>query len=163
MNYFIFIRESLSFSLSFVVNKLLGFLIFAMYGISSNIQYSGQIDLVIGTLEFLSSGIRNFQKPINIICGPFYSQGDFYNYRVRRNQLIIINVFLYLCFLLVFTFLDNLYKTLGVKQENLAGIMFQSYLYIFVFKPLITISNFLQGIQIYFSLLILKVSSEFVK
>lgn len=145
LTYFRFLKEALSFSASYLVHKLITMIIFIMYSVSSNETLSGQISLVVLTLDLLSSGIRDFQKPISIICGPAYSKFDFFVYRVKRNQLIFINTFLYFCFLIVLTFLKSIYRAIGVAEENIDGIMFQSYLYIFIYKPLITTSNFLQG------------------
>lgn len=140
-----FLRESLSFSSSYLAQRLITMVIFAMFAGSSNESLSGQISLVVLTLDLLSSGIRDFQKPISIVCGPFYSQADFFTFRVKRNQLLALNVSLYFCFLGLLPFLRPLYGFIGVEEAHLPSMMFQSYLYAFTYMPLITASNFLQG------------------
>lgn len=145
LTYFSFICQSLSFTVSYLIQKIIMLIIYGMYGISSNYTLTGEISLTLITLDLFSSGIRDFQKPISIICAPYYSISDFYNYRVKRNQLVFINTFLYLCFFLIFIFIKSFYRLIGVEEKSLPGIMFQSYLYLFIYKPLVTISNFLQG------------------
>lgn len=145
MTYFRFLKEGLSFALSYLVQKLITMIIFVMYSVSANEDLSGQCALVVITLDLLSSGIRDFQKPISIVCGPAYSKSDLYTYRFKRNQLAMMNVFFYFAFLLVLSFLEPLYSLIGVKEQSMQNIMLQSYLYVFTYKPMVTASNFLQG------------------
>jgi hypothetical protein len=145
LNFFIFVRKSFPFAVSYLIRSLLMLVSFGLYGRTSNIVYSGQISLVMTVLDLMSSGIRDFQKPIIVVCGPLYAKGEFYQYRLRRNQLALINSLLYLCFVLVLTFIKPFYILIGVEEQSLDRIMLQTYLYIFFYKPLVTASNFLKG------------------
>ena len=144
--YWYFLKESGCFSVAFMVQKLISVIVFAMYGLSSNAHLSGQVYYVVTFLNLISSGIRDFQKPISIICGPYLSKGDFYTYQRYRNQMILLNTLCYLAFVLTYFFLRPLYRLSGIKEENLESLMFQSLLYVAVYKPLITVSNFQKGI-----------------
>ena len=149
----IFISESFMYILTFFAQKFLSILIHALLGIFGQYKLIGKISFTIITLDVFSSGLRDFQIPVGIICGPLYSKGDFFNYKLQRNKLILINSGLYLIFMSVWFVLTPIYNLIGVLPENLNDIMFLSKWYILVYGPLMAITNFLKGF-FYFSLII---------
>lgn len=99
-------------------------------------------------MHLLSSGTRQFQTPIARICTPFYSKQDFRSYRLERDKLFILNVLTYLCFAMVYFFLEDLYIQLGIKKESLSGIVNFSQMFILYYGTLMAVNNFLIGIFI---------------
>lgn len=115
---------------------------FTAYG---HYGFIGKVAYAYYTMDLFSSNVRNFHKPLSVICGPLYAKGDFFAYRLQRNKLFILNIIVYLIFASLVFFLEPLYSLLGVQQENLADIVLISKYYILFYTPLMFIAKFLKG------------------
>ena len=145
ITYWLFLRESIFYIISILSQKLIAVIIHIMYGIYNHQDLIGKVALTINTLNLLSSGIRDLRMPLNIICSPYYSKKDYQQYRLNRNKLAMLNIVLYCLFLNVYFAIEPLYNLLGVYSENMSDILLLSKLFIFVYGPLMALSNFLKG------------------
>ena len=145
LTYWVFLKESIFYILTYVSHKLLSVLVHVLFGVYDRSDLIGKVSFAVISLDLFSSGLRDFQIPVGIICGPLYSKQDFLNYKVQRNKLALINTVLYLAFATIWPLLPALYRFMGVHPENLEDILVLSKWYILVYGPLMAVTNFLKG------------------
>lgn len=140
-----FLGESIFYILTYLTHKLLSVAVYVVYGLNGHFSLIGQVSLAIITMDLFSSGIRNFQKPISVICGPLYSKRDFFAYRVQRNKLLMLNSLCYLGFACIAFCLEPLYRLMRVEPASLANIVVLSKVYIGFYGPCMFLAKFLKG------------------
>lgn len=114
-------------------------------GTESNL---GNFLFTLSTMETISSGIRDFQEVIVITCGTYFSRGDLQKYKFYRNQLLLLNTSLYCLFMIIMIlFMKPFYNCMNLEDNNRKVIIKLSYYFLFLFAPLITISNFMKGMS----------------
>jgi hypothetical protein len=145
IGYLFFMKESFFFILTNILHRLPILLCSVFYKLANKENYIGSNDFVIIFMDLVSSGLRDFQEVIPIVCGPFYSKGDFENYRLSRNRLIFISCIGFMFFLGLIPFLKPLFLFLGVKAQSVDDMVHISRLYIFCYASFMAISNFLKG------------------
>lgn len=145
ISFYFFLSESIYYILTYLTHRLVTLTVHSFYGLYNQSDLIGKVSYAFYTMNIFSSGIRNFQKPISIICGPLYSNGKFYDYRVQRNKLVIMNIIFCLLFCLLLPFLDQLFALLGVIDQNRIDIVKISQLYILIYTPSMCLVKFLKG------------------
>ena len=145
ISFWFFVTESVYYILTYLTHKLVTVSVHVLFGLYGQSWLIGRVSYAYYTMNLFSSGIRSFQKPISVICGPLYSKRDFYAYRVQRNKLFIMNTVYYLAFACLIFALEPLYTALNVDRDNLADIVSISRLYILCFCPTMFITKFLKG------------------
>ena len=145
VTYWMFSKESSYFLINFLFNQIPSILFYAFFRMVSQEKMIGIVTFPLLTMSLCSSGIRDFQEAIGIMCGPFISKKDYYNYRVSRNRLIFLNCLLYGIFMLVSLFLAPMYRLMGVEEKLMNDIVTFSLFFIFLYGPLLIAANFLKG------------------
>ena len=145
ITYLLFLRESSYFIINYLFFRIPAVTFYGFFRVVGDEKLIGLVAFPLLTMDLFYSGIRDFQETIGIICGPFLSKGDNYNYRLNRNRLIFLNTLLYCMSMMSALFLYPMYRLMGVKDESIDQIVTFSMLYIFIYGPLMTITNFLKG------------------
>ena len=145
INFWFFLKESIFFVINYVNYRLVTFTLHLLYGHFGLVQLIGRVAYSYNTMHLMSSNVRNFCKPLSLICGPLYSKGDYFAYRVQRNKLFMLNVLCYLLFACLLFALEPFYELMRVNQYNLPDIVLVSKYYILVFAPLMSLAKFLEG------------------
>ena len=145
VSYFMFLKESSQFILNYLFSIIPAVLFYSFFRMIGHEKMIGVITFPLLTMDLFSSGFRDFQEAIGIICGPFISKKDYYHYRINRNRLIFLNCLLYGIFMFIPLFFVPMYKLLGIKGDLIDVIIDFSYFYVYLYGPLMTISNFLKG------------------
>ena len=141
-----FVKESINYVVIYAFQRLLSLVILGLYGLSGHSNLIGKIGFTMEFLNCIFSGMRDFQNNISIICGPHYSKKNFFQYRVERNKLIMLNIFFFSLMMLVWFFLESIYNLLGVEEKNMTDILFFSKLYILNYGPMMAFCHFLKGL-----------------
>ena len=141
-----FLKESSLFAINYVADNTtvpITFMFFNITNSPKNIAILGFCFTFYFRLMCLSF---NFQEPISIILGPYYSQKDTRNYNLNFWRLVFLNIIM---FLLNSTISDVIIKPLyiGMNLEERfveEYTMFTIYFIIFI-GPIYTLTNFCRG------------------
>lgn len=147
IGFWFFLKESVLFVITYMSHRLVTLTIHLLYGVYGHYRLIGIVSFTYYTMDLLSSNVRNFHKPLSVVCGRLYSKGDFFTYRAQRNKLLILNVVCYLVFAFLLLGLEPLYRFLGVNTENLPDMVLVSRYHILVFTPWMLVAKFLKGNQ----------------
>ena len=145
-NYIFFMKESFFFIFNNIFQRLPILICSILYKKQGLQDLIGFNDFVFILMDLVSSGLRDFQEIIPIVCGPYYSKNDFKNYFINRNRLILITVVGVFLFLLIIPFLEKIYNLMGVEEKSIESFISLGKYYVVYYAPFMAISNFLKGI-----------------
>lgn len=145
IGYFFFMKESFFFILTNILHRLPVLICSIFFKLSNNENYIGINSFAILSMDLVSTGLRDFQEILPIVCGPYYSKGDYEFYRINRNKLVMISMLCFALFFCIIPFLGPMYTLLGVDEKLLEDMVKVSKSYIFCYALFMAVSNFLKG------------------
>ena len=146
ITYCFLLKESFFFIFNNILHRIPILLCSIFLKIMGQEQYIGINDFSFLMLDLISCSLRDFQEIITVVCGPFYSKGNYHQYRLHRNRLIFLGFIGYLLFLFTIPFLRNAFLLVGVEEAYLENVVKVGKFYILCYAPFMAISNFLKGI-----------------
>lgn len=141
-----FLSECMSFIVNFVLDRFNIFVCYVLYNINRDVKSIEAVGFAFTWGIFYFFFVKDFQEPIVIICGPFYSKKDLFRYKLFRNRLIMFNIlFLIVTFGIFLVSVYPLYEFINVEKKNLDYYYWQTVYFCasnFIFE---TSVNFVRG------------------
>ena len=140
-----FVQESFSFASNFYIEKIPFLLGFLLFNLNKDIYSTEMFGFIYQYTTLFGSLMYDFQEPIGIILGPYYSKGDHLHYKLFKWRLCMINFFFFiLCALLCFAY-RPLYKMINLEEDKLDEFSKYSIIMYFTIYLTSSIQNFLKG------------------
>ena len=141
-----FMRETLTFSLNYFIDFSAMFVSFIMFNLTSDEKSQEIVGFIFTWSAFFFRFTEDFEEPIGIVCGPFYSKGDIFKYTAYKNRLIFFQFVLFgICLLLFAPFVRNFFVFINVETCNLDLYTYHSYCFFGFIQTTYTIINFVRG------------------
>ena len=141
----LFVKESASFIGNFYIERIPYLVCFALFNLQNDkfsTEVAGFSFHYTVTLAFL---MYDFQEPIGIILGPYYSKLDAYHYKLYKFSLICLNLLLFILCSLMMIFCKPFYRLLNVDPKKLDIYTYYSYLMFFGNFATMVLPNFQKG------------------
>ena len=111
--------ESLTFIGNYVIETIAVLYCYFLYNMVSDslsVEVNGIIYHYLCLFSFLS---YDFQEPVGIILGPYYSKLDAKNYKRYKYRLIFLFVLFWLFSCILIYFVGHFYRLINVDEEKL--------------------------------------------
>ena len=146
ISFWFFLVESLSFTINYIFDRVSIIFSFAMFNLNRDQKSPEIIGFAYTWSGFYFMVTRDFQEPIGIICGAFYSKGDFYQYTLSKYRLLISNVVLICLNFAVFVItLPWLFKLIHISPQNMDLYIRETIYLAFFYVCCESATNFIRG------------------
>lgn len=146
ISFWFYLVEILTFSINYIFDRFTIIFAFIMYNLNGD-ELSVEIigfAFTWGYFYFLFT--RDFQEPIGIICGPYYSKNDFKNYKIFKFRLIFFNILLIILnFLIFLVTVKPLFKLIQIEEENIDMYASETMYFCIFYFMFESFTNFIRG------------------
>ena len=139
--------ESVSYVGNYLVERVPFLITYILYNLAGD-SYSTEVTgFVFQYVTILSSLSHDFQEPIGIILGPYYSKKDAPNYTRFFYRLLSMQIVVWLlsmCFVLC---IGGFYRSINVLESKIEDYTYYSYWMFFLLNTTSTVVSYLRGNQ----------------
>ena len=146
ISYCMFLKESSSFAINFLADQVTIIIAYILYNISNEPQNIASTGFCFGFfMRFMRFGL-DFQEPITIIMGPYYSKKDMRNYNISFWRLVFLNIVMFLVNIIVCALIIKpFYQLINLEEKFVDPYTMYTIYFMVFFGPIYSITNFCRG------------------
>ena len=145
ISFWFFWKESLSYIGNYFIERIPFLVSYIFFNLKKDTLSTDIAGFECMYLLIFCALMYDFQEAVAIVLGPYYSQGDVYNYKLAKYRLILLNFVGFLISAAVVMCCKPIYRFLNVEPDMLDTYSNYGYIFfIFIFAGF-AVQNFQKG------------------